>query len=106
VGSQRPKENRVFLAQLVRDPRFDQLDWEPLDQLIRVANSWAKKPIVTEVELDGLRGPGGMIRAQWFHRKDVVDDLQRRYPKEMAHLLKVLGQWRQNVRDSVPEWNP
>jgi hypothetical protein len=106
VASIRPKENRAFLAQLARDPRFDQLDWAPVDQFIRIANPWTKKPIVPESELDDLRGPGGMSRGQWLNRKEIVDDLQHRYPKEMAQLNKTLAQWRQKVRDNVPEWNP
>jgi hypothetical protein len=47
-----------------------------------------------------------MSRGQWLNRKEIVDDLQRRYPKEMAQLNKTLAQWRQKVRDNVPEWNP
>ncbi|MSU77517.1 MAG: hypothetical protein EXS16_05395 [Gemmataceae bacterium] len=99
VASERPKENRAFLAQLVRDPRFDQLDWGNLMGFVRVLNGWTKQPIVTEPELRHLDHPVG----QAYFRGKVDGD---RYPKETAHVLKTLATWRQKVRDSVPEWNP
>ena len=99
VADHRPQENRRFLAELVRDPRFDQLDWCTLMELVMVLNRWTKQPIVTETNLRNLSHPAGIS-----HFRGKVDG--DRHPEETTHVLKTLAHWRQKVRDSVPEWNP
>jgi hypothetical protein len=99
VGAHRPTENRAFLAQLVRDPRFDQLDWRALMDFVMVLNRWTNQPIVAETDLRNLSHPAGMA-----HFRGKVDG--DRHPEETAHVLKTLAHWRQKVRDSVKEWNP
>jgi hypothetical protein len=102
VALHRPPENRAMLALLVRDPRFDKLDWESLDRMIRVLNRWTKQPIVADEERGNLRGPNAMRFDQWAHVEE--EEMRRFDPKDVALLNKTLAQWRQKVRDSVPEW--
>jgi hypothetical protein len=99
VFKHRPKENRIFLAELVQDARFAQTDWHTLRHLITALNDWTKQPILTCEEMRDLHHPLGS-----YHFVGNRPGERARYPKETAQVLKTLADWRQRVRDSVPEW--
>lgn len=96
----RPPENRKLLAAIVRDTRFDSLDWQSLSQLIEVLNGWTKDPIVSHDALRDARHPFGIghFTGQWLGKAE------REYPKETANLLKTLQSWRLAVRETLPRW--
>jgi hypothetical protein len=90
---------RQLLASLVRDPRFDQVDWSSLDQLASILVAWTNPPVIGEQRRDA-------------HYPDTADrfassreELEKKYPKETADLLNLLAQWRAKIRTSLPAWS-
>jgi hypothetical protein len=90
---------RQLLASLVRDPRFDQLDWSSLDQLASILDAWTNPPVIGEQRRDA-------------HYPDTPDrfassreELEKKYPKETADLLNLLAKWRAKIRTSLPAWS-
>ena len=90
---------RQLLASLVRDPRFEQLDWSSLDQLASILDAWTNPPVIGEQRTDA-------------HYPDTPDrfalsreELEKKYPKETAELLRLLATWRTKIRTSLPVWS-
>jgi len=100
VFKDRPKENRSLLAELVKDPRFEQTDWHTLRHLIEGLNRWTKEPILTPEEMRDLQHPTGS-----YHFVLDLPGHRAKHPQETARVLKTLADWRQRVRDSVPQWS-
>jgi hypothetical protein len=90
---------RQLLAALIRDDRFDTLDWSSLDQLATILDGWTNPPVI-----GGQRSEA--------HFPDTPDrfafsreELEKKYPKETAELLRVLAKWRAQIRASLPAWS-
>jgi hypothetical protein len=88
-----------LLASLVRDQRFEKLDWSSLDQLASILDGWTNPPVIGEQRGDA-------------HYPDTPDrfessreELEKKYPKETAELLRVLAKWRSEIRASLPAWS-
>jgi hypothetical protein len=84
---------------LVRDRRFGELGWSSLDQLASILDGWTNPPVIGEQRRD----------AQYPDTPDRFDssreELEKKYPKETAELLKVLAKWRTDIRASLATWS-
>jgi hypothetical protein len=85
--------DRKLLAALVADRHFDALDWQSLDQMIQLVNSWEKRPVVSPEELRSVQHPLGMGHFDWEQDRARAD-----YPKETKEVLATFARWRQAVR--------
>jgi hypothetical protein len=90
---------RQLLAALVRDKRFDTLDWSSLDQLASILDGWTNPPVIGAQRRDA-RFPDIPDRFESSR-----EELQKKYPKETAELLAVLAKWRAKIRASLPAWD-
>jgi hypothetical protein len=99
LGGVRVPEDRRLAARLIQHPRFHQLDWQSLIELIRLANDWTDRPLVDEDELRGAWHPLGESHFHWQQAEAARD-----YPSETAQLLQRLANWRQALRESIPSW--
>ena len=95
----KPSSKRI-IARIIRDSRFDTIDWQSLETLVRLVNGWLDTPIVSEEELDEARHPLGQGH---FHWEQV--GAARDHPKETKELRRTLGQWRKQLLESVPRWS-
>jgi hypothetical protein len=90
---------RQLLAALVRDDRFDTLDWSSLDQLASILDGWTNPPVIGE-QRGEARYPDTPDRFASSR-----EELEKKYPKETAELLRVLAKWRAEIRASLPVWS-
>jgi hypothetical protein len=100
IAGVRSPDNRKLLAAIVRDKQFDSLEWQTLESLIQVVNSWVEQPIVDPQDLRKASHPLGMghfVPASYGKAK-------MKYPKQTEDLLKVLESWRSATRASVSMW--
>jgi hypothetical protein len=88
-----------LLASLVRDQRFEKLDWSSLQQLAAILDGWTNPPVIGEQRRD----------AQYPDTPDRFEssreELEKKYPKETTELLRVLAKWRAEIRASLPAWS-
>ena len=93
-----PRGRQLF-ASLVRDRRFGELGWSSLDQLASILDGWTNPPVIGEQRRD----------ARYPETPDRFDssreELEKKYPKETAELLRVLAKWRAEIRASLPTWS-
>jgi hypothetical protein len=89
---------RRLLAALVRDPRFDSLDWSSLDQLASILDGWTNPPVIG-AQRGEARFPDTPDRFASSR-----EELEKKYPNETAQLLAVLANWRTKIRASLPAW--
>jgi len=90
---------RQWLAALVRDERFDTLDWSSLNQLATILDGWTNPPVIGEQRSEA-RYPDTPDRFATSR-----EELEKKYPKETAELLRVLARWRAQIRASLPAWS-
>ena len=90
---------RQMLSALIRDARFDTLDWSSLDQLAFILDGWTDPPVIG-VHRSDARFPD--IPDRFASSRE---ELERKYPKETAELLGVLANWRARIRASLPAWS-
>jgi hypothetical protein len=97
-----PKDpkTRLLLTNLVNDSRFATLDWSSLKALIPILNEWTPTPIVSPNELSALQHPYGEQ-----HTVQRPDQAAKTYPTQTAELNQTLIQWRQKVKESLPQWS-
>jgi hypothetical protein len=88
------------MVRIVQDKRFETLDWQSLDELIRALNTWVDRPIVDTHVLQTTTHPYGM-----GHYDMKADEALQRYPRETQALLDTFRLWRTKVRASIPQWN-
>ncbi len=100
VPGLRPPDDRKLVAAIVRDKRFDSLDWESLERLIEVLNGWTKEPVVDREGLRKAWHPFGISHFTPAWRQKAENE----YPQETQELLKTLQIWRSAVRESLPRW--
>jgi hypothetical protein len=93
--------DRSLLAWVVRDIRFEQLDWGTLEILIKGLNRNLLHPVVSSKELDGTRHPMGKS-----HVYGMMERAREEYPAETAQLLTTLKSWRERVRERLVDWEP
>jgi hypothetical protein len=94
----RAPNGRQLLAALIRERRFDTLDWSSLDRLVSILDGWTNPPLIGEQRTEA-------------HFPDTPDrfessreELEKKYPNETADLLAVLAKWRSKIRASLPAW--
>jgi len=90
-------DGRVLLAQLIADPRLSELDWQTLQQMVRVVNRWIDTPIVSEEEIRSASHPLFHGHFHW-----VQEEAELRYPEETAAFRAHLSEWRKRLRASIP----
>jgi RNA polymerase sigma factor (sigma-70 family) len=83
----RAPADRKLVARLVTDPRLEKLDYQSLRALAEVANGWTKTPVLEREKLRPIWEKG-----TWGPETD--------------RDLKVLTEWREKLKKSVPDWNP
>jgi hypothetical protein len=99
LNAKDPK-TRLLLTALVNDSRFTTLDWSSLKALIPILNQWTAAPIVTPEELAALQHPYGEQ-----HAVQRPEQAAKTYPTQTAELNQTLTQWRQKVKESLPQWS-
>lgn len=87
---------REAIARLVRDERLENADWQSLEQLVRVVNSWLKSPIVTEDEIRSAWHPFGQAHFDWMQV-----EAEKQYPQETRDLRAHLNEWRTRLRTAL-----
>ncbi|MDA1314161.1 MAG: hypothetical protein O2968_12550 [Acidobacteria bacterium] len=93
--------DRSLLARLVRDTRFEQLDWGTLESLINGLNRNVLHPIVPSNQLNSTRHPLGKS-----HVHGMMERARQEYPGETSQLLKTLAGWRERIRARLSDWEP
>ena len=94
-------EDRSLLGRLVRDKRFEELDWQTLESLIHGLNRNLLHPIVPPREIETTRHPIGKSH---FH--GMIERAREQYPKETENLLTTMDVWRNRVRNRMADWGP
>lgn len=89
---------REVIAEIIKDNRLNDLDWQSLERLVRAVNAWAKTPIVPEAEIRKVWHPLGQGHYHWEKDKATRD-----YPKETEELQVHLSDWRMKLRMSIQE---
>ena len=90
---------RTMVAHLVRDRRFDRLDWGALRGLVDAVNRWSKEPIVAEDELKQSKQRFG--DGTWDGRPFYATDSDA---LDWGELRKLMARWCVRLRESVPRW--
>ncbi len=90
---------REIIAEIIKDNRLNDLDWQSLKYLVRAVNSWIKTPIVSEEEIHHkVWHPLGEGHYHWEK-----DNAKMTYPKETEELEKHLRDWQTRLQKSVHE---
>jgi hypothetical protein len=98
--AERPEPRyRKLVAALVRDRRFEALDWQSLVELIALVNALEKRAVVSAEDVRAAWHPLGMGHFHWSRQ-----EAARRYPRETADLLARLASWRTALRRHVEKW--
>jgi hypothetical protein len=92
----REANGREIIAELIKDQRLEELDWQSLESLIRAVNRWEETPIITEEEMRKAWHPLGQ---RCFHREK--EKARKDYPKETEDLHGHLRDWRNRLRTTV-----
>jgi hypothetical protein len=100
LPSLRVPENRRLMATIIRDARFDSLDWQTLKYMVKAVNTFSNKPVIEPKELEAARHPYSESHfiAEWLDRATYE------YPKETEDLLQHLKGWRTALRESISTW--
>ncbi len=89
---------KEIVAEIIRDKRLDDLDWQSLRRLITAVNSWTAAPILAEDELNKVWHPLGEGHYHWGK-----DEAMKNYPKETKELEAHLSDWRTRLRECATE---
>lgn len=89
---------REVVARVVWDERFENADWQSLEQLVRVVNTWLKSPIVTEEEIQSAWHPFGQAHFDWMQI-----EAEKQYPQETRDLRARLKEWRTRLRAALAQ---
>jgi hypothetical protein len=92
-GPKAPQPDRKLIHALIVDRRFDTLDWQTLQALGELINSWEKQPVIDPNEFRDTSHPYGMGHYHWMQ-----DKARQEYPRETEQLQRVLARWRQVLR--------
>ena len=85
--------DQALVSKIVRDDRFEVLDWQTIDAVVRWANQVAATPVVTSDDLKSARHPLGMSHFHWQQEKAEAD-----FPEETKQLRMTLNRWREALR--------
>jgi hypothetical protein len=91
--------DRALLAAIVRDARFEQVDWPTLKSIVTGLNQNLLEPVVDPREVESTKHPIGES-----HFDGMLDRARQEYPKQTEALLKTLAGWRSRVRESMRRW--
>jgi len=94
-------DDRRLLARIVRDARFEQLDWATLESLVKGLNRNLLHAVVSSGELNEMRHPLGKS-----HVHGMMERARKEYPRETEELLAALKAWRNRVRARMSDWEP
>jgi len=100
IAAERSPENRKLFAGLMREPGFEALDWQSLEEMAKVVNGWTKKPVVSREELASASHPFGPGHFYWMQAEALLQ-----HPKETRQLMEKLSAWRKALKASVAEWD-
>lgn len=95
----RGTNDRSIYSALIREDRFNQLDWQSVETMAKVVNGWVDDPVVDPKDLQEAWHPLGQSRYHWNR-----DKARDEYPKETAKLEAELARWRAELRKSVSTW--
>jgi hypothetical protein len=100
INGNRPNETRKLVAGLIRDRRFETLNWGALEELVRIVNGWVERPLVSPEDLKETQEliPQDLIESD-------LEEAKRRSPADTEKLLKILDGWRAALRESIPQWS-
>lgn len=87
------KNAKALLNAIANDTRLNSLDWQSLEKLIRVMNSYQKKTIVSDSEFINAWHPIG--KANYYMYKE---NALKEYPKETEALEDIFADWRNRLR--------
>lgn len=87
-------QTRAFVQRLVKDPRFQTLDWSSLKSVARIVNRWTAT--IPEQELTSLHHPYGEQQVV-----EEPDQAAKTYPEQTKKLNQTLADWRQRIRKSI-----
>ncbi len=93
--------DRRLLVRIVRDERFEQLDWGTLEFFIKGLNRNLLHPVVSSHELDSTSHPLGKS-----HVHGMMERARQLHPRETAELLATLESWRERIRARLSDWEP
>lgn len=95
---EKEQNGRRMIYLLIKDPRFAQMGWTSLHNMVSVVNKWLGKPVVTQEELREAMHPFGMGS---YDTQQI--EARAKYPKETADLLEHLNVWRERLRACSPQ---
>lgn len=99
VAGIRDQENRQLFATLIRHPKFNNTDWQTMDNFVKIVNKWAPQPVISEEDRRQAWHPLGMGHFHWSKK-----EAWKNYPKETNDLMVTLDRWRAELRKSIPQW--
>lgn len=91
-----------IIAAIIRDRRFENLDWESLESIARIVNGWRTTPVIAEDEMRGVEAHFPDAKSQYDERRA---ESTRSYPKETTAVTAHLRDWRKRLRKSVGHWD-
>ncbi|TET33706.1 MAG: hypothetical protein E3J72_16120 [Planctomycetota bacterium] len=93
-------KTRNLFAAIINDKRFGKLDWQSLDKLTKIINSWVDRPIIDPEEWENVRCP--VYKGDFHWRRE---EAEKKSPEKTGEYLKEIDEYRQKLRDSIPLWN-
>jgi hypothetical protein len=85
---------RLFIGQIVRDPRFERLDYRSVKTIASIVNGWTREPVISPKELREAYSP------DWLDLSRPTQEL----PEPARAFLRQLAGWREKLRASVSQW--
>lgn len=89
---------KTLLTSFIADDRFASLDWSSLKLVIPMVNTWARRPVISDEEVASLQHPYGEQ-----HVVQRPAEAMKTYPGQTKALNQTLAQWRQRLKDALPQ---
>jgi hypothetical protein len=94
---------RKLMAAIIRDPRFERLDFQTLEAILEAVNGWLPKPVVDPEEKRVLVNKFPMDENDFHWTKKEAEE---RYPEKTKQFMAMMQNWRDTLRGSIPDWVP
>ncbi len=91
------------MAAIIRDPRFERLDFQTLEVILEAVNGWLPKPVVDPEEKRVLVNQFPMDENELHWTKKEAEE---RYPEKTKKFMAMMRNWRDTLRGSIPDWVP
>jgi hypothetical protein len=98
LGNAWKQPERSLIAAIIRDKRFDTLDWQSLSHIGWIVNAWHSEEIFTRNDLENTSHPLGRGK---YHSE--MERAQKEFPRETEALEKTLKRWRETLRKVVSD---